>query len=83
MREDWVKWIETEPCPFASSDLEKFSSGQKIEFLGQLLEENPIRYSYFTKIREAYSNITNIDGQNGERNVFSIFMLCHFVAQRR
>ena len=50
LREDWVKWIDSDPCPFASSDLEKFSSGQKIEFLGQLLEENPIRYSYLTKI---------------------------------
>ena len=58
LREDWVKWIESEPCPFTSSDLENFSSGQKIEFLGQLLEENPIRYNSLTKL--AISHIQSL-----------------------
>jgi leukotriene-A4 hydrolase len=55
LREDWVKWIESEPCPFTSSDLENFSSGQKIEFLGQLLEENPISTEKVRKMQDVYN----------------------------
>jgi len=54
LRERWVNWNVAEPCPFLSSDLENFSSGQKIEFLGQLLEETPLSTEKVTKMEELY-----------------------------
>merc|ERR1712061_136485 len=40
LRKKWIDWNESkEPCPFTPQDLDELSSEQKIEFLGQLMEE--------------------------------------------
>ena len=43
LRKRWVDWSEDADCPFEKSDLKSFSVGQIIEFLAQLLEEEPLR----------------------------------------
>ena len=52
----WVNWnTESEPCPFTPKDLDTLSSEQKIEFLGQLLEEAPLSIEKLTKMEELYN----------------------------
>ncbi len=45
LRKRWVSWDETKTCDFETSDLKNFSAGQIIEFLVQLSDEEPLRYS--------------------------------------
>ena len=48
LKEKWVKWNPADSSPFTESDLANFTSGQKVEFLGQLLEEEPLRYEFYS-----------------------------------
>ncbi len=44
LKDRWVIWREhEEPSPFSQNDMTGFSSGQKIEFLSLLLQEDPLR----------------------------------------
>lgn len=53
-----TKWIDKDKGKgqhtFSCADLEKFSPGQKIEFLAQLLEEDPLEVSTLEKMNETY-----------------------------
>ena len=48
LKEKWVNWNPADPSPFTEADLANFTSGQKVEFLGQLLEEEPLRYECYS-----------------------------------
>jgi len=50
----WVEWEDSTESPFKASDLAEFTSGQKIEFLAQLLEEKPLSVAKVSKMREVY-----------------------------
>ena len=54
MKQKWLEWNESTTCPFNSEDLNSFSSGQKIEFIGQLLEEEPLSVGKLEKMQEVY-----------------------------
>jgi len=52
----WVNWnMESEPCPFTSKDMDNLSSGQRIEFLAQLLEEAPLSVEKLNKMEQLYN----------------------------
>ena len=56
LSQKWVNWkMESEPCPFTPKDLDSLSSEQKIEFLGQLLEEAPLSVEKLTKMETLYN----------------------------
>ena len=56
-----MEWNESTTCPFKSEDLNSFSSGQKIEFIGQLLEEEPLSVGKLEKMQKVYDlNAVNI-----------------------
>jgi leukotriene-A4 hydrolase len=61
LRKRWVDWSEDADCPFDKSDLKNFSVGQIIEFLAQLLEEEPLSVAKLSKMQELYdlSSSTN------------------------
>ncbi len=55
LRQKWVKWnVDTEACPFSAKDLDALSSEQKIEFLGQLLEEEPLPVQKLESMDKVY-----------------------------
>ena len=39
----WTNWDDSGASTFSKSDMEKFSTGQKIEFLSLLLQGKPLR----------------------------------------
>ena len=54
LRQKWLDWDMESPCPFASSDFESFLTVQKIEFLGQMIEEEPLPIEKLEKMQEVY-----------------------------
>lgn len=50
----WVAWNIDQPCPFTNKDLENLSSEQRIEFLAQLIEEQPLSIQKLEKMEELY-----------------------------
>jgi len=55
LKNKWVQWDEnTTESPFKAGDLADFTSGQKIEFLAQLLEESPLSVAKVTEMRKVY-----------------------------
>ncbi|XP_046999491.1 leukotriene A-4 hydrolase [Schistocerca americana] len=50
----WVKWSETESCPFSATDLKNLSSLQVKEFLAQLLEEKPLSLEKLKTMEKIY-----------------------------
>ena len=61
LRTKWVRWQETEACPMKSTDLDHFTSGQKIEFLALMLEEAPLSIAKLEKMQALYNmdSVTN------------------------
>lgn len=55
LKEKWVKWNPVDSSPFTEADLANFTSGQKVEFLGQLLEEEPLSVTKVAKMQELYN----------------------------
>ena len=55
MKQKWLDWDESTTCPFKTEDLSSFSSEQKIDFIGQLLEEEPLSVGKLEKMQELYN----------------------------
>ena len=55
MKQRWLDWDESTTCPFKTEDLSSFSSEQKIDFIGQLLEEEPLSVGKLEKMQELYN----------------------------
>ena len=54
LKQKWLDWNPSTPCPFKPEDLSSFSASQKIEFLGELLEEQPLPIAKLEKMQELY-----------------------------
>ena len=54
LRDRWTAWNGTEECPMTADDLKDFTSGQKIEFLALLLEEEPLSVAKLEKMQDLY-----------------------------
>ena len=55
LKQKWIDWKESkELCPLDSYDFFELSSLQKIEFLGQLLEEKPLSIEKLKKMEKLY-----------------------------
>ncbi len=54
LKDKWVAWRDTEPSPFSKSDLDGFSTGQKIEFLALLQLEGPLSHKKLETMASTY-----------------------------
>lgn len=55
LAEKWVQWKIDENCPFTKKDLDNLTAEQKIEFLAQLLQKEPLSKEKMEKMEELYS----------------------------
>eukprot|EP00095_Tigriopus_kingsejongensis_P012311 maker-scaffold284_size223161-snap-gene-1.19 protein:Tk12311 transcript:maker-scaffold284_size223161-snap-gene-1.19-mRNA-1 annotation:"hypothetical protein BRAFLDRAFT_215361" len=54
LKNKWIDWNDSTPSPFKAQDLEAFSSGQKAEFLAQLLTEKPLSVAKLEAMEKSY-----------------------------
>ena len=55
LKDQWIQWNLSTPCPFDSEDLTNFSSTQKMQFLNELLDEpQPLSITKLEKMQELY-----------------------------
>ena len=57
----WVNWDPSSPSPFLPEDIDGFTSGQKIEFLAQLVElDPPFPASKVAQMAGAYPSLATV-----------------------
>ena len=54
LRQRWIEWNDTTPAPFSATDIASLSTAQIIEFLSQLLEQEPLTLTKLKLMEELY-----------------------------